>query len=129
MNGQTPTRSFTQPVNVAPAYSLLRDVNGHPSKADVSVGRYTAVSKSVTKTNGTTKGVYPPATGRGALGTAIASTTIEANRRSQSQQNLGRTGTVCNSMQPQTDIECTGEQEHLFAMYDSTGLEDTCVNS
>ncbi|TPP65204.1 hypothetical protein FGIG_08074 [Fasciola gigantica] len=102
MNGQTATRTFTQPANVAPAYSLLRDVNGHPGKSDLSIGRYTAVSKSVTKTNGTTKGIYPPAIGRSTVISPSSTTgaTIEANRRSQSQQNLGRTsGVVYNSIQ------------------------------
>ncbi|CAL8104939.1 unnamed protein product [Calicophoron daubneyi] len=81
MNGHTP-RYLHHSAN-APAYSLLRDINGAYPKQDRSVGRYTAVSKSTTKRGGETKGAYPPTT-------HTLNDHHEHGRRAHSQQNLGR---------------------------------------
>ncbi|KER32437.1 hypothetical protein T265_01492 [Opisthorchis viverrini] len=75
----------------APAYSLIRDVNGLPNKNHQPVGRYTAVSKKVTKSNGTTKGMYYPAS------STISSThnaVLDPTKRSQSQQHVERSFTT-----------------------------------
>ncbi|KAF8566594.1 hypothetical protein P879_02322 [Paragonimus westermani] len=102
MNGHTGTLplSVHAKASCAPAYSLIRDVNGLAALkgAEEPTGRYTVLSKSVTKKNGLAKGGYYVS--NHCTRTPVA----DSSRRSQSQHNMERshvpnTPTILNHQQ------------------------------
>ncbi|KAA3680657.1 uncharacterized protein DEA37_0012302 [Paragonimus westermani] len=102
MNGHAGTLplSVHAKASCAPAYSLIRDVNGLAALkgAEEPTGRYTVLSKSVTKKNGLAKGGYYVS--NHCTRTPVA----DSSRRSQSQHNMERshvpnTPTILNHQQ------------------------------